>query len=104
MTPRGLACGKLDVRNFRDLPDCYTGDAADLLGDLCRVRISLERNDDLCALRRRKPFSISCCGKLDACSHIFAKGAHRALDHVIRAQRPLVTIHQQAECRSLRTT
>ena len=65
-TSRGLASGKLDACSFRDLPDSYTGHAADLPGDLCRVWISLQRNDDLCALRRRKPFSIFCCGKLDA--------------------------------------
>ena len=53
--------------------------AADLLGDLCRVRISLERTDDLGALLRRKPFSMFCPGKRDARS--FGDFADRRVAH-----------------------
>src|ERR1700741_2210462 len=66
MVSRRFTLGKLDTRDFRYLPDSFMGHAADLLGDLCRIRISLERADDLCALLRRKPFSMFCSGKRDA--------------------------------------
>jgi hypothetical protein len=76
---RGFTCSKLDARSFRDHPDTYTGHAADLLGDLCRVWISLKRTDDLGALLRRKPFSRSCRGKRDACS--FGNFSDRRVAH-----------------------
>jgi hypothetical protein len=53
---RGFTSSKLDTRDFRYLPDSCVAHAADLLRDHCRVRISLERADDLGALFRRKPF------------------------------------------------
>ena len=53
--------------------------AADLLGYLRRIRINLERTDDLGALLHRKPFSIFCSGKRDAGS--FGDFADRRVAH-----------------------
>src|SRR5215471_5668731 len=75
----GFTSSKLDTRGFCYLPDCYVGHAADLPGDLSRVRISLERGGDLGALLRRKPLSVFCPGKRDARS--FGDFADRRVAH-----------------------
>src|SRR6516165_12293449 len=62
----GFTSSKLDTRGFRYLPDCYLAHAADLRSDRGRVRINLERTDDLGALLRRNPFSRFCRGERDA--------------------------------------